>query len=136
MDPLSMTVSISAVLQLGGTIISYLMDVRDATEDRMKFAMELSALNSLLTVFQNRIQESKSGDPWFTTIRELGVGNGPVDQLKSDLVRLASKLEPLKGLKKVERLTWKFNKTEVVNILDRIERLKTLISFALSNDLL
>lgn len=132
-----MTVSISAVLQLGGTILSYLIDVRDATEDRMKFAMELSALNSLLTVFQNRIQESKSGDPWFTTTRGLGVVNGPLDQLKSDLERLASKLEPVKGLRKVERmLTWKFNKTEVVNILNKIERLKTLISFALSNDLL
>lgn len=132
-----MTVSITAVLQLSRTIISYLIDVRDAIEDRMKFAMELSALNSLLDVLYSRVQESKSGHPWFTTVRELGVENGPLNQLKSDLARLASKLEPGKGLKKVERmLTWKFDKTEVVDILNKIERLKTLISFALSNDIL
>jgi hypothetical protein len=137
MDPLSLVASVTAVLQLVGTITSYLIDVRDAAEDRIIFAMELSALNSLLTVLQTRVQESKSGHPWLSTVQALGVKNGPLDQLHSDLARLASKLKPVKGVKKVgSMLTWRLDKMEVLNTLSKIERLKTLISFALSNDLL
>lgn len=138
MDPLSITASITALLQLIGTIIGYLDSVRDAFEDQMtrKFAMELYALNSLLTVLRNRVK-TPSDDPWFTTIRALGVENGPLDQFKSSLEGLASKLEPAKGAKMIRKiLTWHFDKAKVLAILSVIERIKTLVSLALENDLL
>lgn len=136
MDPLSLTVSITALLEVIGIIIGYLNDVRDASEDRFKFAMELYGLNNLLTVLRNRVKDA-TGDSWFATVRALGVENGPLDQFRSNIVRLASKLEPVDGIEKVKRaLTWKFDKTEIVDILSRIERIKTLVSLALENDLL
>lgn len=128
--------SIIAVMQVTGTIISYLSSVRDAPEDRMKFAMELSGLNSLLSVLHNRVKDP-SDDPWFITVQGLGVRNGPLDQFMSSLVQLKSKLEPVKGLKQAGKiLTWHFDKREILDILSAIERIKTLVSLALENDLL
>ena len=137
MDPLSITASIAAVLQITGTIISYLSDVLDAPHDRMKLASELSGLVSLLQVLRIRIQQAKPEDPWFTTLLELMAKNHPLDQLESDLVLLTAKIEPPTGIKIIgKRLTWKFDKVEVTNILSKIERIKTLVTLALTNDLL
>lgn len=136
-DPLSISASIIAVLQLTGAIISYLKDVHDAPQDRIDFLMEVSGLDVLLDALQKRVQEAKSGDPWLTELQPLGVKFGPLDQFNSDLKRLASKLEPLTGLKQVKRrLTWKFDKIEINDILSKIERMKTLVTFALTNNLL
>jgi hypothetical protein len=136
-DPLSVSASIIAVLQLTGSIISYLKDVHDAPQDRINFLVEISGLDGLLDALQKRVQEAKSGDPWLFELQALAVENGPLDQFNSDLKRLASKLEPLNGLKEVtRRLTWKFSRTEIKNILSKIERIKTLVTFALTNNLL
>jgi hypothetical protein len=136
-DPLSISASIIAVLQLTGTVISYLKDVHDAPQDRIEFLIEVSGLDGLLDALQKRVQEAKFGDPWLTELQALGVENGPLDQFNSDLRRLASKLEPLNGLRQIRRrLTWIFNKTEINDILSKIERMKTLVTFALTNNLL
>lgn len=136
MDPLSISASIAAVLQFAGTVISYLKSVRDAPEDRIEFALELRGLCSLLTVLHSRLKDP-SDDPWFTTVRALGVKDGPLDQFRSSLVRLASKLKPGKGVRNVGQiLTWHFNKAEILDILSKIERIKKLVSLALENDLL
>ncbi len=137
MDPLSMTASISAILQLAGTVLNYLNDVKDASKDRARIATEASNVYSLLTTLRYRVEEARSGDPWFIAVRTLGVGNGPLDHFKVGLEQLAAKLGPANGLRKVGKmLTWKFDKTEIDGILFRIERMKTLIGLALTNDLL
>ena len=111
--------------------------MHDAPQDRIDFLMEVSGLDVLLDALQKRVQEAKSGDPWLTELQTLGVENGPLDQFNSDLKRLALKLEPLNGLKEVRRrLTWIFNKTEIKDMLSKIERMKTLVTFALTNNLL
>jgi len=136
-DPLSISASIVAVLQISGVFITYLKDVHDAPHDRINFLAEISGLDGLLDALQKRVQEAKSGDPWLAELQALGVENGPLGQFKSDLKRLAAKLEPVDGIKEVgRRLTWKFNKTEIKDILSKIERMKTLITFALTNNIL
>ena len=62
--------------------------------------------------------------------------NGPLDQLQQALMRMVAKIEPADGIMKIgKQLKWKFEKTEVDEILSRIERLKSLINLALANDL-
>lgn len=137
MDPLSISASITALLQVTGTIISYLRDVQGAPNDRTNFIIEISGLNGILPILQQRVEQAKLGDPWFTAVLKLGVTNGPLDQLKSHLDRLAVKLKPVEGFKDVgKRLTWAFDKTEVVDTLSKIERTKTLVALALTDDLL
>ncbi len=136
MDPLSLTTSIIAVLQLTGKLLSYWNDVRNATKDQAQLAVELSNIYSLLLSLRFRVEQSNPQDPWFVAVRDLGTENGPLDQVKEALERLASKTEPSHGLKKIGKsIIWKFEKSEMGVILDRVERIKTLINIALTGDL-
>ena len=133
MDPLSITVSITALLQVTKSIISFILDFHDAPVDGMKFAMEVSDLKTLLPILQARVEEANPEDPWFAAV--LALGDGPLDQLTSHLDQLALKLKPAKGLKGfMSRVTWVLTKAEVTDILFRIERTKSLVTLALTRD--
>ena len=135
-DPLSITASIAAVLQLTSAIATYLKAVYDAPQERISFLLEISGLESLLDALQKRVDQANSGDPWLTELQALGAS---ISQFESHLKRLASKLEPVGGLNFKEvarRLKWKFNKTDVEDTLAKIERMKSLIIFALTNNIL
>ncbi|MCJ1392629.1 hypothetical protein MMC18_005499 [Xylographa bjoerkii] len=135
MDPLSLTASITAVLQLTSTVVSYLNDVKQASKERAQVAVEASMVYSLLTSLIYRIEDANAGDAWYTAIRALGEENGALDQYQAALKLLASKLDTRNGTKLGRALMWKFDKVEIIGILSKIERLKTLINVALTNDL-
>jgi hypothetical protein len=48
MDPLSITASVIAIVQLTGTVIGYLNDVKDAPKDCKEVKVEAANLYSLL----------------------------------------------------------------------------------------
>ena len=135
MDPLSVTASIIAILQLTSEVIEYLTDVREASKDSARCAIEASNLYSLLVNLRFRLEESSSDEPWHTAVRALGVENGPLDQYRHALEQLQRKVITGDGLKKMGKiLMWKFTKEEVASILARMERLKTLTQIALEMD--
>lgn len=53
MDPLSVTASIIAILQLFTKVLAYLNDVKDASKDRVQCAIELSNFHSLRDTWPN-----------------------------------------------------------------------------------
>ena len=117
-------------------MLTYLNDVKNAPKDRAKIAVEAAAVYSLLTILRDRVEDAKSTDPWYMGIRTLGAPLGVLDQYKAALEQLATKLAPGDVVRKVGRaLMWTFDKKEINEILAKIERLKTLISLALQNDL-
>jgi hypothetical protein len=135
MDPLSTTASIIAVLQLSAKVLAYLNDVNDASKDRVKCAIETSNLYNLLLNLRFRLEEGSSSELWYTAVRALAVENGPLDQFKQALEMLQVKMTEGSKLKKAgEALVWKFKKEEVVSIIGRMERLKTLVVVALEMD--
>ncbi|KAF2200242.1 ankyrin, partial [Delitschia confertaspora ATCC 74209] len=136
MDPLSATASIIAILQLSAKVLTYLNDVKDASKDRVQCAVEASNLNTLLLNLRFRLEEGGSIQPWYTAVRALAVENGPLDQYKQALDLLQSRMtEEGSRLKKAgDALVWKFRKEEIASILDRMERLKTLVQIALQMD--
>lgn len=135
MDPLSITASIIALLQLTNTVIGYLSDVKDASTDRERCALEASNLYSLLLTLRFRLEERRSNEPWYAAALALGVENGPLDQYKHALEQLQTKITSGSGIKKMgNTLLWKFSKEEVTSILSRMERLKTLVQIALEMD--
>ena len=135
MDGFSVTASIIAVLQLTGKVIKYLNDVKDAPKACQQCTIEASNLQNLLINLRYHFQTAKPNDPWFITIRALTVENGPLDQYKQVLEQLLSKVEVQHaGQKTRRRLFWTFSKTEVVSILQRMERLKSLVGIALEMD--
>lgn len=135
MDPLSVTASIIAILQVTATLVNYANDVKDAPKDRARFAMEASSLSSLLLNLRYQIEDSKSNEEWYREVILLGVSEGPLDQYNRELKKLQLKVASSKGLVKIgDALWWKFSKEEVASILLRIERLKNLIQIALQMD--
>jgi hypothetical protein len=137
MDPLNVTASIIAIVQLTSVIIGYLSDVKDASKDYAQCAIEISNVSNLLVKLIYRLNEASSNDGWYTEVQVLAAANGSIDQYRSALEQLQSKFTPTasSGLKKIgSALTWKFSKEEVTNILTRIERLKSLTQIALEMD--
>ena len=135
MDGLSATASITAVLQLTGAVIGYLNDVKNAPKECQQCTIETSNLQGLLIRLRYRLDQGQAGDPWFTAVQALNIENGPLDQYEHVLKQLLSRLENQDGVQKVKRwLLWKFRKEEVTSLLARMERLKSLVSFALEND--
>lgn len=59
MDPLSVTTSIIAVLQLSTKVLGYLHDRKDASQDRTQCALELLNLCSLLYKLQDHRVSAK-----------------------------------------------------------------------------
>ncbi|MCJ1385157.1 hypothetical protein MMC17_008278 [Xylographa soralifera] len=135
MDGLSAAVSIFAVLQLTGAVIGYLNDVKNAPKECQQCTVEISNLQSLLISLRYRLQQGQADHSWFTSVRALNIENGPLDQFKQALEQLLSRVEIQDGVQEVKRrLLWKFKKEEVQSILARMERLKSLVIFALGND--
>jgi hypothetical protein len=131
-DPLSIAASIIAVVQVTASVIDYLQAVHDARKDRIDFLVEVSGLYHLLLALQNRVDRANAEDLWLTEVRQLGTRDGPLDQFKSSLERLVAKLGPLEGLGRT--LIWKFNKAEIEGVISKIERIKMLVSLALTDD--
>jgi hypothetical protein len=137
MDPLSITASIVAVLQLTSIVIEYASSVKDSSKDRVQCANEALNLYNLLFQLRSRLEEANSNERWYTAAGALTVKDGPFDQYKHALEQLlaVAKVTGAGGIKKIgNALLWKFSKEEVTNILSRIERLKTLVQIALEMD--
>jgi hypothetical protein len=96
MDPISLTASIIAILELTTKLTGYINDVRHATREQAKVAVEASNLYSLLTSLRFRVDEARSGDPWFSQVKRLGVKNGPLDQFKDCLEKIVEQISSIR----------------------------------------
>lgn len=136
MDPLSVTASIIAIVQLTSVIIGCLNDLKGTSKDRAQCAMEISNVSNLLVQLMYRLNEGPSNDSSYAALQALAAAEGPIDQYRSALEQLKSKFTSTasSGLKIGNALSWKFSKEEIANILSRIERLKSLTQIALEID--
>ena len=131
-DPLSVTASIIAVLQLTGTLIRYLGNVQDATGYKTRLLLEVSGAKGVLETLRDLSQESVQGDPILST---LGLLVEPLKHHESTLRKLENALAPAQGLRKLGKaFKWPFEKGEIMDILGNIERQKTLFGLALQAD--
>jgi hypothetical protein len=134
-DPLSISASIIAVLQLTSTAVQYITDAKDASEERLRIRDEISSTSYLLYMLKDRVLQASLGEPWLLTVQSLDVPKGPLEQFKKALGQLAAKLTPSKRLKKVgEALTWPLQREDIEEILSMIERQRSLFDLALQND--
>ncbi|KAF1363100.1 hypothetical protein EJ07DRAFT_54123, partial [Lizonia empirigonia] len=134
MDPLSVTASIIAILQLTVKVGEALSDAKDASKDRSQFTADTSNLSNLLVALLSRLDES-SNDPWHANVRELGGKDGLLYQYRIALEGLTNKISAGHGLKKTAKtFLWKYVRDDAERILSRIERLKSLVQIALEMD--
>jgi hypothetical protein len=98
-DPLSISSSITALLQLTSILVQYINNVKDASEEPLRIRDEISSISFLLYMLKDRVQQAYSGEPWLSVVRSLDMPKGPLEQFKRALEQLASGLESSKGLK-------------------------------------
>lgn len=135
MDPLSVTASIVAILQLTHDVTRYLSDVVNAPKQCQQCVEEASGLLGPLTSLKYRAEKANDDDVWYEQLRLLNVEGGPLKQYEQALKLLQSRTQVEDGMQKIKRrLLWTFTKDEVTSILSRIERLKSLVSVALEMD--
>jgi hypothetical protein len=134
-DPLSISASIGALLQISGTIVQYVRDTDGFADDRKQVLSEVTSVTGLLYCLKDLAEREQWEDSWTMTLFSLNVPDGPLEQLKRVLDRLATKLAPFHRLRKLEKaLTWPFQKAEIKEILNTIEHYKSLCGLALQND--
>jgi len=135
MNTLNPTARVLKIMQLTIKAVEYLGDVRDASKECHQYATEATGFNSLLIKLLSRLDQATSEDPTYVELRALTKDNGPFDQYQKALQQLLPKVGQQSRLDRLQRsLLWKFNKKEVVNIMERMERLKGAVSFALQMD--
>lgn len=134
-DPLSISASIIALLQLTSTVVRYLNDVKDAFDERLRIRDEITSASFLLYMLRDRAEQASLGEAWLSTVRSLSVPKGPLEQFKRALEQLATRLAPVNELAKIGKaLKWPFQREEIKDILSTIERQKSLFDLALQND--
>lgn len=142
MDPLSITASLIAILQISGTVISALYEyrkgVKHASKDAAKIIEELNSLRDVLESLLSVAEKEESvaeETSRLSTFRQLAKPNGEFERCKATLVALNSRLQPESGWKALKQaLVWPLKEAEVKNTLDDLQRSKSTLHFALSTD--
>ncbi|RYP09021.1 hypothetical protein DL764_001517 [Monosporascus ibericus] len=135
MDPLSTTASIIAILQLSSDVVKYIIGAKGATKDRRRLREEILACESILLQLQDHADDADEGTKWWEKIKALEGPDTPLCRLGIALEAVMAKLEPKKGLDKaLSALKWPFNEKEVEKLISAIQREKSLLQLAMTNE--
>ncbi len=138
-DPLSITASLIAVLQLSAEATKYLKDVKHGSTDRVRLRDELRNATCLLEMLKDRVEDSEdtsSQELKPTACSFLTAPDGPLSLFKSLLEDIIAKLVPRDRLKRIAQpVTWPFDKRDVSGMLDALERLKSHFTLIMQNEL-
>jgi hypothetical protein len=134
-DPLSITASIIAILQLSQAVTIYLKDIPGGSKDRLILGDEIRNTVCLLEMLKDRVEDAELQETWGQSIASLGAPHGPLAQFSETLEVLVTKLSPARRLRQISQaFKWPFDKCDITIILDRLERQKSLFSLALKCD--
>jgi len=136
-DDLGIASGIMTVLQLTKEVIQYLVEVKDANVDRQRVLNEITSAFGFLFLLKDKAERLRpqSDESLFNSLTALSTPNGPLEQFQVALERIANKVRPQKGLRKVcTALAWPYEKGEVNQLLCSIERQKSLFIVAFQND--
>jgi hypothetical protein len=135
MDPLSITASTVAIIQISSDIIGYINGATGATKERKRLREEIRSCEFILQQLNDEASDAEEWSIWSATIKALEGPDAPLGRLWSALTTIKTKLEPKKGLKNaLSTLKWPFDEKEIEKIISAIEREKSLLDLALTND--
>lgn len=96
-DPLSISASIIAILQLTGTVVGYLTDLSEALEVCQKLLAEVSSVSGFLYLLKDSAERTQWNDIKLSTMSSISIRDGPLNQFKGALQELVTKLGPATG---------------------------------------
>ena len=140
MDPLSITASIIAVIQLTGSVVSavynYRKDVKSAPEDAAIIVQDLIGFSQILEKLLHIIEQEKSTKQTrLASLKDLVQPGGPLESCQKTLEHLNAKLQPENGWRAIKQsLIWPLKKDYIKKTLDEIATAKATIGVALAID--
>lgn len=135
MDGLSAAASIIAVLQLAASVVKYINAAAGATEDRKRLREEIRSCEYILQQLNDKASDTDESKAWVETIKALEAPGAPLGRLRIALLAVEKPLQPREGLRKlISNLKWPFTEKDVDKILVTIDREKTLLGIALTNN--
>lgn len=136
-EVLGIAASIIGVLQLTGALVSvgyeYISGVKAASKDLQDLVDELHSLGKVLIILQDYADKNLKSP----VLQKLNDSDGPLQGCAKQLENLRLKLEAgrASGIKgKMRGLVWPLKAAETAQHISRIERHKSLFTFALSAD--
>lgn len=136
MDPLSISASIVALLQISGAVIKLLSAVASASNEIRCLVIEISTTRSLLSSIANLADVNEG---WNECLRNMTTKNGPIPMLEDLLTKVEGRLSrevrkegELRQLKKKLTLPWRVEETR--NMLKSARVVRGLLAGALAVD--
>ncbi|KAF8886194.1 hypothetical protein BD779DRAFT_636217 [Infundibulicybe gibba] len=140
--------TVVSAADLAVKVVGYIQAVKGAKEDRRRLLPEISALGALLQVLRGRLGDSTTngaGGSFSSRLVMAGI-EAPLRECEGALRDTVTRLERLvldvntgKSFSFTERMRdirWPFRQEEIGTMLDRIERLKSLVSLAFQTSLM
>ena len=140
MDPLSITASVIAILQISGAIITICYDYRSRIKDAQKEASRIiNGLNGLRHVLDSLFvlleDESEHKPGQRSALDKLVGDDGPLGRCLVELKALEKKLKPKEGWRAAKAsILWPLNNSDVKKVLQDIDSTKSTIQLALAVD--
>lgn len=134
-DGLSVLGGLAAIAQLSGVVVNYIKTAKRGTEERQRIVSEINSTTAICKNLSD-CSEISGPEPWMITLKILDTPDGPVAQFLQCLEYLRSKLAPKTSRLAtfVQVLSWPLDKEEVLDVLAKIERQKSLFNIALTNN--
>lgn len=140
MDPVSLTASIIAIIQISGTVVSICYDYRNAiknsAEDAIKIIKEIKSLQDVLERLLQLVERDEAKEyPRLASLHGLNQLEGTLTLCRSELSSLKIKLEAPHGIKKILKINkLPLTEKEVKTTLDSISQMKGTLCLAIATD--
>jgi hypothetical protein len=128
-DPVSVSATILTILQVAASVVSFIRDLKDASQALKKLQAEIEDLQVVLSHVKELGGKVEISDEH---TEKLVCSHVPLQECLAQLEKLKDKFGPIRGLDRTRRaVTWKFQQGEINQILASIERQKTLLMVGL-----
>jgi len=139
-DVSAIITNINDALELASTVLQYVGDVKEFSEDIVRIRDDVSSIMGLLFTLANRMKkaEDEQGDDdrsWLASFQPLSIPGGPIEQLKSLLELLAARLVPADSTHKLGTpLKWALEQEDIEGAIVILSRQKSRLLLTLQND--
>jgi len=140
MDPLSITASAIAIVQISGSIINtcynYRNRLKSASKDASRIINELNALRTVIeALYQLLYDESETKSIHESTLSKLSQPDGILATCLASLEELSKKLEPKEGWRATKAaIFWPLKESDIKRVLQNIDITKDTVQLALAAD--
>jgi NACHT domain len=138
MDGLSATATVIALIQLSSAVIKFINAATGSTKERRRLRDEIRACKVILEQINDEVDDAEEGNTWLKTVKALEGQDEDHDTPLNGLwvaLNVVKVMLERKGLKKAfAPLQWPFEEREVGKIIAAVERAKSLLGLALTND--